>query len=171
MFKKAILIIILLLTLTVLVFSQTGTYSPNSFFYKPAYGEFGEDAFNEYNTYIDKADAAIKDNETAITAIDLSLYYLITETNTLTKWEAIWSKDVTDSDELAAALTDYYLKTAIDTQGEVETIWGVTLATDTELALKANIASPTFTGVVTIPTPFTLEIGRASCRERVCYVV
>ncbi|MFA4819202.1 MAG: hypothetical protein WC621_05165 [Patescibacteria group bacterium] len=31
-----------------------------------------------------------------------------------------------------------------------------TIADDTDLALKANIASPTFTGTVTIPTPFTL---------------
>jgi len=133
-----------------------GTYSSNDLFYMPGYGSFGALEFAEYNAYMEIADNAIKDNETAIAAIDLSLYYLITETNTLTKWEAIWSKDVTDSDELAAALTDYYLKTAINTQAEMETIWGVTLATDTELALKANIASPTFTGTVTIPTPFTL---------------
>ncbi len=68
-----------------------------------------------------------------------------------------------------------------DTQGEVETIWGVTLATDTELSAletgavatnttniitnatnidtlttdKADIASPTFTGDPTAPTPTT----------------
>ena len=31
-----------------------------------------------------------------------------------------------------------------------------TIADNTDLALKANLASPTFTGTVTIPTPFTL---------------
>ena len=154
--KRLALILFLISVITMSAFGLSGTYSSNDLFYMPGYGSFGALEFAEYNAYMEIADNAIKDNETAITAIDLSLYYLITETNTLTKWEAIWSKDVTDSDELAAALTDYYLKTAIDTQGEVETIWGVTLATDTELALKANIASPTFTGTVTIPTPFTL---------------
>jgi len=62
--------------------------------------------------------------------LDLSLYYLKTDINTLSKVEAIYGKDITDSDELATALTDYYLKTAIDTQGEMETIWGVTLLND-----------------------------------------
>lgn len=59
--------------------------------------------------------------------LDLSLYYLKTEINTLSKVETIYTKDITDSDELATALADYYLKTAIDTQGEMETIWGTTL--------------------------------------------
>jgi len=66
--------------------------------------------------------------------IDLTLYYLKTEIDTLGEVETIYSKDITDSNELAAALGAYYLKTAIDTQGEVETIWGVTLATNAELA-------------------------------------
>lgn len=65
---------------------------------------------------------------------DLASYYLKTAIDTLPEVEAIYVKDITDSTELASALTDYYLKTAIDTQGEVETIWGVALTTDTELA-------------------------------------
>jgi len=52
-------------------------------------------------------------------------YYLKTEMDALSEMEAIWIKDVTDSDELAAALADYYLKTAIDSLSEVETIWSV----------------------------------------------
>ncbi|GAH21652.1 unnamed protein product, partial [marine sediment metagenome] len=65
--------------------------------------------------------------------IDLSLYYLKTEIDTLSKLETLYTKDITDSDELDSALGLYYLKTAINTQGKVETIWGVTLATDAEL--------------------------------------
>ena len=75
-----------------------------------------------------------KDLTTGGTLSKFDLYYLITETNTLDKWEAIWSKDVTDSDELAAALTDYYLKIAIDTQAKMEAIWGVALVNDGDLA-------------------------------------
>jgi len=75
-----------------------------------------------------------KDLTTGGTLSKFDLYYLITETNTLDKWEAIWSKDVTDSDELAAALTDYYLKTAINTQAKMEAIWGVALVNDGDLA-------------------------------------
>lgn len=65
--------------------------------------------------------------------IDLSLYYLKTEIDTLGEIETIYSANITDSTELATALGDYYLKTAIDTQGEMETIWGVSLANDNEL--------------------------------------
>jgi len=61
-------------------------------------------------------------------------YYLKTEMDALSEMEAIWIKDVTDSDELAAALADYYLKTAIDSLSEVETIWSVDVTDSTELA-------------------------------------
>jgi len=64
--------------------------------------------------------------------IDLSLYYLKTDIDSLSEVETIYSVDITDSTELATVLTDYYLKTTIDTQGEVETIWGLTLSTDAE---------------------------------------
>lgn len=39
---------------------------------------------------------------------------------------------------------------------ELSYVKGVTSAIQTQFGLKANIASPTFTGTVTIPTPFTL---------------
>jgi len=67
--------------------------------------------------------------------IDLSLYYLKTEIDTLSEVETIYTKDIIDSTELATALTDYYLKTAIDSQVEVETIWGVSLVNDGDLDL------------------------------------
>ena len=70
-------------------FGVSGTYTSNNLFYLPGYGSYGTEEFDEYNTYMEIADNAIKDNETGLSAIDLSLYYLITETNTLTKWEAI----------------------------------------------------------------------------------
>ena len=66
--------------------------------------------------------------------IDLTLYYLKTEIDTLSEVETIYVKDITDSDELASALTDYYLKTAIDTIGEVETIWVKDIIDSVELA-------------------------------------
>jgi len=61
-------------------------------------------------------------------------YYLKTEIDTLAELETIWSKDVTDSTELATALSDYYLKTDINTLGKVETIYGVDVTTSTEMA-------------------------------------
>ena len=66
--------------------------------------------------------------------LDLSLYYLKTEIDTLSEVETIYTKDITDSDELATALADYYLKTEIDTLGEVETIYSKDIIDSTELA-------------------------------------
>lgn len=66
--------------------------------------------------------------------IDLSLYYLKTEINTLDKVETIYSADIVDTTELATALGDYYLKTAIDTLGEVEAIWVKDITDSDELA-------------------------------------
>jgi hypothetical protein len=63
-----------------------------------------------------------------------ALQYLKTEIDTLIELEAIWGKDVTDSIELASALTDYYLKTAIDTLGEVEAMYGADITDSVELA-------------------------------------
>jgi len=65
---------------------------------------------------------------------DLTLYYLKTEINTLSKVETIYGVNITDSTELATALTDYYLKTAIDSLSEMETIWGLNVTTSTEMA-------------------------------------
>ena len=42
------------------------------------------------------------------------------------------------------------------TIAELNFVGGVTSALQTQLGLKAPLASPTFTGVVTLPTPFTL---------------
>ena len=83
-----------------------------------------------------------------------ALQYLKTEIDTLGEVETIYSADITDSTELATALTDYYLKTAIDTQGEVETIWGVTLATDTELAALK------YTDLEDTPADYTDQAGK-----------
>jgi hypothetical protein len=43
-----------------------GTYTTNEYFYLPAYGEFGEEAFDEYNLYMQKADTQIQANKEAI---------------------------------------------------------------------------------------------------------
>lgn len=64
--KKLITILLLISLITITAFGLTGELSPNSLFYKPGYGEFGESAYNQYNTYIDIADAQIEANRTAI---------------------------------------------------------------------------------------------------------
>jgi len=50
------------------------------------------------NTYVERTYAEVKTD----LGIDLSLYYLKTEINTLAKIETIYTKDIIDSDELAA---------------------------------------------------------------------
>lgn len=129
MFKKLLLILALICMIVLPVFGQSGNYTTNKYFYLPEYGAYGMDEYNEYNLYMEKADNQIEANKATFGS-----YYLKTEIDTLSKVETIYSKDITDSDELATALTDYYLKTAINTQSKMETIWDVTLATDTELA-------------------------------------
>ena len=98
MFRKLILILVLIGVLTIPAFGVTGTYSPNDLFYKPSYGEYGVDAFNEYETYIDIADAAIKANKDAfddfavsdITDVDLTdiaNLKILKYNSTTEKWE------------------------------------------------------------------------------------
>ena len=108
-----------------------------------------ESGANFYVGTPDKADALEDTNEIRQIVDDLGNLLGHSKRNDL------YPKDGTTGGSLTV-FNNYYLKTAIDTQGEMEAIWGVNLATDTELSLKANIASPTFTGTVTIPTPFTL---------------
>ena len=92
--------------------------------------KFGNDpANNDIAAYI--AGEMMWQTKTEL-GLDLTFYYLKTEIDTLSKVEAIYIKDIIDSDELAAALGAYYLKTAIDTLGEAEEIWEVTLSTDAE---------------------------------------
>jgi len=86
--------------------------------------------------------------------IDLSLYYLKTEIDTLGEVETIYSKNITDSDELAAALGAYYLKTAIDTLGEVETIYVKDIIDSDELAALK------FTDLDDTPANYTDQAGK-----------
>ena len=46
-----------------------GTYTTNEYFYLPAYGEFGEEAFDEYNLYMEKADNQIEANKDDIESL------------------------------------------------------------------------------------------------------
>jgi hypothetical protein len=103
---------------------------------------FGELSFTDLDdtpaNYTGQANKYTKVNagETALEfgTIDLSLYYLKTEIDSLGDVEAIYVKDITDSDELAAALGAYYLKTDINTIGKVETIWVKDIIDSDELA-------------------------------------
>lgn len=88
-------------------------------------GTINENLVNTANPW---ADDEVADNITA------SNYYLKTEIDTLSEVETIYSANITDSTELATALTDYYLKTAIDTLGEVETIYSADIVDTTEMA-------------------------------------
>ena len=46
------------------VFSQTGTYTTNEYFYLPEYGAYGTDEYDEYNIYMQVADTQIESNKT-----------------------------------------------------------------------------------------------------------
>ncbi|MEA1939746.1 MAG: hypothetical protein U9N03_03680, partial [Candidatus Caldatribacteriota bacterium] len=63
--KKLILILLLIIGIISPAFAVGGTYTTNDMFYLPAYGAYGTDEFDEYNAYMETADNAIKDNETA----------------------------------------------------------------------------------------------------------
>jgi len=63
--KKIITILLLISLITITAFGLTGTYTTNGYFYMPGYGEYGTDAFDEYETYMEIADNAIKANKTA----------------------------------------------------------------------------------------------------------
>jgi len=128
-FKKIILILILMCIIVYPIFALTGTYTTHDLFYRLSFGAFGQDEHTEYVTYLEIADAQIWANKLAFGS-----YYPKTEIDTLGEVETIYSKNITDSDELATALTDYYLKTAIDTLGEVETIYSKDIIDSDELA-------------------------------------
>ena len=117
--KRILLILTLILMISMNAFGLSGTYTSNSFFYLPGYGSYGTDEFAAYNAYMEIADNAIKDNETAIASI------------------------------LSTSLPLYYLKTEINTQAKIEAIWGVTLANDDEIRTDEEIedlAGGLFTG-------------------------
>lgn len=61
--KKILLILALISMLTMSVFALTGTYTTNEYFYLPGYGEYGSDAFDEYETYMEVADNQIEANK------------------------------------------------------------------------------------------------------------
>ncbi|MBA7579870.1 hypothetical protein ES708_21750 [subsurface metagenome] len=89
------------------VFGQTGSYTTNKYFYLPEYGAYGTDEYNEYNLYMQKADTQIEANKTGIANIDLSLYYLKTEINSLSEMETIWEVTLsTDAERNALTYSD-----------------------------------------------------------------
>lgn len=133
--KRILLVLALLLMIVLPISALTGTYTSYDYFYLPGYGTYGRLEYEAYNAAMEVADNQIEANKDGVAAIDVSLYYLKTEIDELSKVETIYSKDITDSTELASALTDYYLKSAINTQGKVETIWGVALVNDGDLDL------------------------------------
>jgi len=100
--KKILLILALVCMIVLPVFGQTGTYTTHNLFYLPDYGAYGLTEYNEYNDYMEITDAQIWENKTDIAEVDLSLYYLKTEINTLLKVETIYGVNIIDSDELAA---------------------------------------------------------------------
>ena len=102
MFKKIILILALIFMIVLPVFSQTGNYTTNKYFYLPEYGAYGKDEYNEYNLYMEKADNQIETNKGNIANIDLSLYYLKNEINTQGEVETIWGVTLATDTELAA---------------------------------------------------------------------
>ena len=83
---------------------------------------------------VDSVEMSFLDGVTSDIQTQFGLHYLKTEVDTIGEVETIWAKDITDSTELAAALTAYYLKTAIDTIGEVEAIWSKNITDSNELA-------------------------------------
>jgi len=128
--KRLFLVLFLISIITITAFGLSGTTTSNGYFYLPGYGSFGTEEYNAYNAYMEIADNAIKDNETAIAAIvgtSLPLYYLQTEINTLTKVEAIYEKDIVDTTELATALGAYILTTEIGTsvQGFMDNLYDI----------------------------------------------
>ena len=70
--KKLILVVLLLSLITITAFGLTGELSSNSLFYKPGYGEYGEEAYNQYNTYIEIADAQIWANKLTFDNFEVS---------------------------------------------------------------------------------------------------
>ncbi|MBA7534059.1 hypothetical protein ES705_26305 [subsurface metagenome] len=65
MFKRILLVLALICMIVFPVFSQTGNYTTNKYFYLPLYGSFGIDEYNEYNLYMQKADTQIWANKLA----------------------------------------------------------------------------------------------------------
>lgn len=135
--KKLLLILALMCMIIFPVFSQTGDYTTNEYFYLPEYGAYGLDEYNEYNTYMQVADTQIEANKTALAnkqPLDAQLtdiagltptdsYFIVGDgTNFITETGA------TARTSLGIDLSLYYLKTEIDTESEVEVIWGVGLA-------------------------------------------
>jgi len=95
MFKRIILILALICMIVFPVFGQTGSYTSHNLIYCPGYGEFGKDAFNEYNTYQE-----ILDNQVWANKLAFGNYYLKTDINTFAKLQAIIAdKDLTEDSE------------------------------------------------------------------------
>ncbi|MFZ7134350.1 MAG: hypothetical protein ACOWWR_18545 [Eubacteriales bacterium] len=131
--KKILLTIVLFLSLNIMTYAQTGSYTTNGYFYLPDYGAYGVAEYGEYNDYMQIADTQIEANKTnSFTTIDTEaeLESAISDVTGI----------YTNNDFI---ISDYYLKTAIDTQGEMETIWGVSLmnelADDTDPDLAGNL--------------------------------
>ena len=132
MFKKILLILFLMNVITMTTFAVGGTYTTNDMFYLPAYGAYGTDEFDEYNTYMEIADNAIKAN----TDKDLSLYYLKTAIDTQGEMETIWGISIATDTELAA-LT-YSDVGAQQADAALTSISGLTYASPSFTKLTAN---------------------------------
>ena len=67
--KKLLLVLALIGMVVLTAYGVSGTTTTNGFFYLPGYGSYGLEEYNAYNAYMEIADNAIKDNETAVAAI------------------------------------------------------------------------------------------------------
>lgn len=112
--KKIFLSLFFIIIFVINAFALTGTYTSHNLFYCPGYGSFGLLEFQEYNAYQEIADQQITANKNAIAGMDLSLYYLKTQIDTLPEMETIWVLDIITSTELATycETTQDYLKTS-----------------------------------------------------------
>ena len=143
MFRKIILSIILIFMLVLPVSALTGTYTTHDLFYRPGYGSSGFGEFNEFNDYLEIADQQIYTNKTAIADIDLSLYYLKTEIDTIGEVETIWGIDIISSTELSTycETTQDYLKTSENadlTEENVEDYVGGMVIENTETRISVT---------------------------------
>lgn len=97
--RKILPIIMIIMFVTIFAYSQTGNYTSHNIFYLPKFGASGTNEYNEYNTYMEKADGLIWGNKTAIEALQSSLSnYVLTST-------------------LNTTLEDYYTKLDIEGKG------------------------------------------------------
>lgn len=179
MFKKIMLILALMCMIIFPVFSQTGNYTTNSYFYLPEYGAYGTTEYDAYNTAMEVADNQIEANKDSIADENIQDVAggMFTDNNEtfidLVYQDADGKVDavvpVKDEDNMSSDSNTFlatqqsikayadtlhalqYLKTEIDALSEWETIWSKDVIDSTELAA--------FTGQENIVTLGTIGTG------------